>query len=61
MHPDLSSPEPERFLREIRTSARSQHPDILPVLDSGETVGLVWYTMPLVEGESLPERLKRPA
>ena len=50
---------PERFLREIRTTARLQHPHILPVLDSGEAAGLLWYTMPYVEGESLRERLRR--
>jgi len=55
----------ERFLREIRVSARLQHPHILPLLDSGEVPGdggaapLLWYAMPLVEGESLRERLRR--
>ena len=50
---------PERFLREIRYTARLQHPHILPVFDSGETGGQLWYTMPYVEGESLRERLMR--
>jgi serine/threonine-protein kinase len=50
---------PERFPREIRTTARLQHPHILPVLDSGETAGQLWYTMPYVEGESLRDRLRR--
>ena len=49
----------ERFLREIRIAARLQHPHILTVLDSGEADGLLWYTMPFVDGESLRERLKR--
>jgi tetratricopeptide (TPR) repeat protein len=56
----------ERFLREIHFAARLQHPNILPLLDSGEIpaepgVGplVLWYTMPLVEGESLRERLRR--
>jgi serine/threonine protein kinase len=50
---------PERFLREIRTTARLDHPHILPVLDSGEAEGLLWYTMPYVRGESLRDRLRR--
>lgn len=50
---------PERFLREIHTAARLQHPHILPVHDSGESVGLLWYTMPFVEGESLRACLDR--
>ena len=52
---------PERFLREVRTTARLQHPHILPVLDSGEAVGQLWYTMPYVRGESLRDRLVREA
>ncbi|HSM04698.1 MAG TPA: protein kinase [Longimicrobiales bacterium] len=49
----------ERFLAEIRTTANLQHPHILPLFDSGEDGGLVWYTMPHVEGESLRDRLDR--
>ncbi len=49
----------ERFLREIRTVARLQHPHILSVHDSGEAAGLLWFTMPYVEGESLRDRLQR--
>jgi serine/threonine-protein kinase len=49
----------ERFLREIRTTARLDHPHILPVFDSGEAAGTLWYTMPHVEGESLRGRLRR--
>jgi serine/threonine-protein kinase len=49
----------ERFVREIRLAARLQHPHILPLFDSGETDGLLWYTMPFVEGESLRARLTR--
>jgi TolB-like protein len=49
----------ERFLREIETAAQLQHPHILPVHDSGDAAGLLWYTMPYVEGESLRERLRR--
>jgi serine/threonine-protein kinase len=54
----------ERFLREIRLTARLQHPHILPVLDSGAATlpggpSLLWYTMPCVEGETLRARLVR--
>ena len=53
----------ERFLREVRTAARLQHPNILPVFDSGAAAPgddeLLWYTMPYVEGESLRDRLTR--
>lgn len=60
LHPELAvTLGPERFQREIRTTARLHHPHILPVLDSGEAAGQLWYTMPFVEGESLRERLRR--
>jgi serine/threonine protein kinase len=49
----------ERFVREIRTSAVLQHPHILGLIDSGETGGTAYYVMPLVEGESLRDRLRR--
>jgi serine/threonine protein kinase len=49
----------ERFLREIRVAARLNHPNILPLRDSGQTDGLLYYIMPLIEGESLRERLTR--
>jgi serine/threonine-protein kinase len=49
----------ERFLTEIKLCARLQHPHILTVLDSGETAGRLWFTMPYVEGESLRDRLNR--
>jgi len=48
----------ERFLVEIKTTANLQHPNILPLHDSGTVEGTVWYVMPLVEGESLRDRLK---
>jgi eukaryotic-like serine/threonine-protein kinase len=58
--PELTaSVGPERFIREIRLTARLDHPHILPVLDSGEDAGRLWYTMPYVEGESLRDRLRR--
>ena len=49
----------ERFLAEIKTTANLQHPHILPLHDSGEADGLLFYVMPLVEGESLRERIDR--
>ena len=49
----------ERFLAEIRTTANLQHPHVLPLHDSGEVDGLVYYVMPFVEGESLRDRLNR--
>jgi len=60
LHPELAATlGPERFLGEIRLTARLQHPHILPVHDSGRAAGLLWYTMPYVEGESLRQRLNR--
>jgi serine/threonine protein kinase len=50
---------PERFLREIRLTARLEHPHILPLLDSGNAAGQLWYTMPYVRGETLRERMIR--
>jgi tRNA A-37 threonylcarbamoyl transferase component Bud32/dienelactone hydrolase len=49
----------ERFLQEIELTARLQHPHILPLFDSGEADGLLFYVMPHVEGESLRDRLTR--
>ncbi len=49
----------ERFLAEIRTTANLQHPHILPLFDSGEAAGQLFYVMPYVEGESLRDRLTR--
>jgi serine/threonine-protein kinase len=48
-----------RFLREIRTTARLQHPHLLPLYDSGEANGTLFYVMPFVEGESLGQRIER--
>ncbi len=50
---------PERFLREIEVAARLTHPHILPLHDSGEAAGLLFYVMPYIEGESLRDRLER--
>ena len=49
----------ERFLAEIKTTANLTHPNILPLHDSGEADGFVFYVMPHVEGESLRQRLDR--
>ena len=49
----------ERFLSEIRVTAQLQHPHILPLFDSGQAGGLIYYVMPHVEGESLRQRLTR--
>ncbi|HTG84603.1 MAG TPA: protein kinase [Gemmatimonadales bacterium] len=58
-HPQLGDALGERFLREIRLAARLGHPHILTVHDSGNADGLLWYTMPVVDGESLRQRLIR--
>ena len=49
----------ERFLAEIKLTANLQHPHILPLFDSGEADGYLFYVMPFVEGESLRDRLNR--
>jgi serine/threonine-protein kinase len=67
LHSDLAHLlGPERFLREIRVSARLQHPHILSVLDSGDVGGtgdqggaLLWYTMPLRRDPSRPTTARR--
>ena len=60
LHPDLAAAlGAERFLAEIKTTAKLQHPHILPLLDSGEADGLLFYVMPYVAGESLRARLDR--
>src|SRR3979411_351244 len=58
--PDLAATvNVERFRREIQLAARLQHPHIVPVLSSGVSDGLPFYTMPFIEGESLRARLTR--
>ena len=58
--PELSSEvSTERFKREIRLVAQLRHPHIVPVHAAGEAEGLLYYTMPFVEGESLRARLER--
>ncbi len=60
LHSELSSSlGPDRFLREIKLAARLNHPHIVPLYDSGEAQGYLYYVMPLVEGESLRDRLLR--
>jgi serine/threonine-protein kinase len=60
MHRDLAEfVGVERFLLEIETTAKLQHPHILPLFDSGAVGGTVFFVMPYVEGESLRARLKR--
>ena len=49
----------ERFLGEISIAARLQHPHILPLIDSGDADGLLFYVMPFLEGETLAQRLSR--
>ena len=48
-----------RFLREIKVTAKLRHPHILPLFDSGEAAGQLWYTMPYVEGGTLRQRLMK--
>ncbi|HTJ22961.1 MAG TPA: protein kinase [Gemmatimonadaceae bacterium] len=60
MRPEITTAtSSDRFLREIRVTARLQHPNILPLLDSGVAEDCLWYAMPVVDGESLRDRLKR--
>jgi len=49
----------ERFLAEIKTTANLQHPHILPLFDSGEAEGFLYYVMPFIDGETLGEKLAR--
>jgi len=49
----------DRFQREITVAARLQHPHIVPLFNAGDAGGLLYYTMPFVEGESLRDRLRR--
>src|SRR5207342_1466575 len=49
----------ERFLSEIKVTANLQHPNLLPLFDSGDANGHLYYVMPYVEGESLRARLER--
>src|SRR6187200_1458177 len=58
LHPELAAVlGTERFLAEIKVTANLQHPHILPLFDSGQANGQLYYVMPYVEGESLRTRL----
>ena len=58
--PDLAaSIGAERFLREITTTAKLSHPHILPLYDSGEAAGFLYYVMPYIIGETLGDRIAR--
>ncbi|MGI9044646.1 MAG: protein kinase domain-containing protein [Gemmatimonadaceae bacterium] len=60
LHPELSSAiGADRFLREIKLAARLNHPHIVPLFDSGDAGGSLYYVMPVIEGESLRDRLLR--
>src|SRR5690242_13290586 len=60
LHPDLAATlGSERFQREVKLAAKLQHPHILSVYDSGDAGGLLWYTMPFVQGETLRDRMSR--
>ncbi len=60
LRPDLAAVlGGDRFLREIRIAANLQHPHILPLHDSGEADGFLYYVMPFVDGESLRARIAR--
>jgi hypothetical protein len=54
----VASVERERFAREIRLAARLTHPHILPLFESGEAAGRLYYTMPVMAGETLRARLR---
>jgi serine/threonine protein kinase/Tfp pilus assembly protein PilF len=60
LHPELAAAlGPDRFLREIKLAARLNHPHIVPLFDSGESSGWLYYVMPYIDGESLRQRLDR--
>ncbi len=60
LRPDLAAAlGPDRFLREIKIAAQLHHPHILPLHDSGEADGFLYYVMPYEKGQSLRERLER--
>jgi serine/threonine-protein kinase len=60
LRPELAAAlGPERFLREVEVTASLSHPHILPLLDSGDAGGFLYYVMPFVDGESLRDRLNR--
>src|SRR5512145_1537767 len=60
LRPDLAAVlGRDRFLAEIRLTAKLDHPHILTLIDSGESNGLLWYVVPFIRGESLRQKLQR--
>ena len=60
LRPDLAAAlGPERFLREIRIAANLTHPHILPLYDSGEAEGFLFYVMPYIKGQTLRDRIEK--
>ena len=60
LRPELASVlGPDRFLREVEMAAQLNHPHILPLYDSGEAGGFLFYVMPYIKGESLRHKLAR--
>ena len=60
LHPDLAARlGSERFIREIKVTANLQHPNILPLYDSGAAEDFLYYVMPYVDGESLRAKIDR--
>src|SRR6188474_3692916 len=60
MRPELAATlGAERFLREVDIASQLNHPHILPVYDSGDADGVLFYVMPYIEGESLHDKLRR--
>jgi len=60
LHPELSAViGSDRFLKEIEVTASLQHPHILPLFDSGDAAGQLYYVMPFIDGETLRARLDR--
>jgi serine/threonine-protein kinase len=62
MRPELAATlGADRFLREVEIAGRLSHPHILPMHDSGEAQGILYYVMPYIDGESLRDRIRRRA
>ena len=60
LRPDLAAAlGPDRFLREIRIAANLTHPHILPLHDSGDAEGFLYYVMPYMKGQTLRERIEK--